>query len=98
MFLAVGEIDALLSMASYRAGLFSYVEPTFLKSRKLEAVGLYHPLLKKPVPNSFSIFDQGALITGSNMSGKSTFLRTVGINVLFSQTICACLAESYVGG
>jgi hypothetical protein len=98
IFLTVGEIDALLSIASYRAGLTSYVEPILEKNRKLQAVGLKHPLLKDPVPNSFSILDEGALITGSNMSGKSTFLRTVGINVLFSQTICACLAESYVGG
>lgn len=98
LFSTVGEIDALYSIASYRAGLSSYVEPTLVKDRKLEAVGLRHPLLKDPVSNSFSTLNQGALITGSNMSGKSTFLRTVGTNVLFSQTICACLAESYVGG
>jgi DNA mismatch repair ATPase MutS len=95
---AVGEIDALISIASYRAGLKSYVEPVLSKSgRFLRVEGVVHPLIEQPVPNSIAIDEGGIILTGSNMSGKSTFLRTIGINALFAQTICTCLAESYRG-
>jgi hypothetical protein len=58
--------------------------------------GLRHPLVERPVPNSVALGPpHGVLVTGSNMSGKSTFLRTVGINVVLAQTINTCLAESY---
>src|SRR5688572_33307366 len=35
------------------------------------------------------------LVTGSNMSGKSTFLRTLGVNAVLAQTINMCLARDY---
>ncbi len=38
---------------------------------------------------------RGVLVTGSNMSGKSTFLRTVGVNAILAQTIDTCLARTY---
>ena len=57
----------------------------------------YHPLLEQPVSNSIEVREQGVLITGSNMSGKSTFLRTVGLNALLGQTIYTCTARAYVG-
>jgi len=55
----------------------------------------YHPLVIDPKKNSFEFNKKGMLITGSNMAGKSTFLRTVGINSLFVQTIFTCLAKEY---
>ena len=42
--------------------------------------------------------DRGVLLTGSNASGKSTFLKTVAINAILAQTIHTCLADSYSGG
>lgn len=57
---------------------------------------LYHPLLEKPVPPyTFEFDNKGALITGSNASGKSTFLRTIGINSIFAQTLYMVLAKDY---
>jgi energy-coupling factor transporter ATP-binding protein EcfA2 len=48
------------------------------------------------VPNSIVIrAGRGVLITGSNMSGKSTFLRTVGVNAILAQTISTALAREY---
>lgn len=97
LFLVVGEIDALQSVASYRASLKSYCTPTFLEERCLKLTDAYHPLLTEPVTNSISVQERGLLVTGSNMSGKSTFLRTVGLNALLAQTIVTCLAKQYEG-
>jgi DNA mismatch repair ATPase MutS len=55
-----------------------------------------HPLVVRAVPNSLVLRPgHGALVTGSNMSGKSTFLRTVGVNAVLAQTINTCLAREY---
>jgi DNA mismatch repair ATPase MutS len=57
---------------------------------------LTHPLVTNAVPNSIALAPpQGVLVTGSNMSGKSTFLRTVGVNVVLAQTVCTTLARAY---
>jgi DNA mismatch repair ATPase MutS len=98
MYLILGEIDALISVASYRDGLNAYVEPEFTQDRHgINIENMKHPLIESAVPNSMEISEGGIIITGSNMSGKSTFLRTFGVNALFSQTIITCLAESYRG-
>lgn len=96
VYTALGELDALIAIASYRTGLDHYVEPRLSKEgRFIAAKELMHPLIDDPIPNSISIEEGGIVLTGSNMSGKSTFLRTIGVNALFAQTICTCLADSY---
>lgn len=54
----------------------------------------YHPLLSDPVLNSIDA-KRGVLITGSNASGKSTFLKMVALNAIFAQTIHTCMAKRY---
>jgi DNA mismatch repair ATPase MutS len=55
-----------------------------------------HPLLGDAVPNSVTLGNpSGMIVTGSNMSGKSTFLRTVGVTTVLAQTIYTCLADTY---
>ena len=85
---AVSHFDALVSMAT-----FHYNEPDATDAELVdadevvyEARGLYHPFLgKKAVRNDFSISDQHYyIITGANMAGKSTFLRSVGINYVLA--------------
>ena len=94
----VGELDALQSVASYREEFPEYIEPTFSdKELFLEINNARHPLLMNPVPNSITIREKGISITGSNMAGKTTFLRTLGVNALLAQTIFTCLATSYTG-
>jgi DNA mismatch repair ATPase MutS len=61
----------------------------------LYAEKIYHPLLNNPVSYIFELNNKGALVTGSNASGKSTYLRTIGVNALFSQTIYIALAKEY---
>jgi DNA mismatch repair ATPase MutS len=92
----IGELDALQSVASYREGLKNYIEPEFSDEDVLfDIKDARHPLLSNPVPNSISIRGKGITITGSNMAGKTTFLRTLGVNAILAQTIYTCLAASY---
>jgi DNA mismatch repair ATPase MutS len=64
------------------------------ESKDMNIVDMYHPLLEKPISNTISI-DSSIAITGSNMSGKSTFLRTVGLSSLFAQSICTSLSKEH---
>jgi len=91
----VGTLDALQSIASLRAEHENWCEPRFT-GESIEATDLRHPLLRDCVPNSLSL-SAGAIITGSNMAGKSTFLRTVGLNALLAQTAFTCFARSWSG-
>ena len=98
IYIIIGRIDAYISIASYISGLNYCTEPNLkLQNDKfqLKVEGLYHPLLEEPVPYTFNFDNKGALITGSNASGKSTFLRTIGINSIFAQTLYTVLAWDY---
>jgi len=59
-----------------------------------EAEGLYHPLLDSPVTNSIRT-NRSVLLTGSNASGKSTFLKAVAMGALLAQTIHTVPAKAY---
>jgi MutS domain V len=93
----VGDVDAALSVASLRAGTTFWTRPTCLTAgAPSDFSGLRHPLVDEAVPNSIALGPPyGVLITGSNMSGKSTFVRTVGVNVILAQTIHTCFASAY---
>jgi hypothetical protein len=94
---AAGDVDAAISVASFRAGRSDWIQPAFRNDDGTsEFNGLRHPLVDDAVPNSIAVQPgRGALVTGSNMSGKSTFLRTVGVNAVLAQTINTCLAREY---
>lgn len=93
----LGRVDAYIALASYKDSLTYFTEPELVKQDRfvLETEDLYHPLLKKPVPYSFKLDNKGVLVTGSNASGKSTYLRAIGINSLFAQTFYTALAKEY---
>jgi len=99
LYRLLGELDAYISIAAYREEVSHWCAPEIVSEKGiLECADIYHPLVDDPVSNSISIAGKGILITGSNMSGKSTFLRTLAINTLFAQTICTCLASRYRTG
>jgi hypothetical protein len=94
---AIGEIDAALSVASWRRERNDWTRPHFRSPGEPARVeNVRHPLLVDAVPNSIVLeAGRGVLVTGSNMSGKSTFLRTVGVTAVLAQTINTCLASRY---
>jgi hypothetical protein len=94
---ATGDVDAALSVSAIRAERTDWIRPRFQPPGAPAAlVDVRHPLISNAVPNSIVLETGcGILITGSNMSGKSTFLRAVGVNVVLAQTINTCFATGY---
>lgn len=102
-FDVMAEFDALNSLAG-----FAYANPNFNfpeisdESFFIESTQLGHPLIpsEKRVNNDFSFHGRGGicLITGSNMSGKSTFLRTLGVNMVLAQSGAPVCADKMIVG
>lgn len=99
-FEAFAEYEALISL-----GIFKFKNPDYIlpeineNSVKFKAEELIHPLLfqTEVVPNNFTI-DQTteiSIITGANMTGKSTFLRAVGINLVLAMAGCPVAAKEF---
>jgi DNA mismatch repair ATPase MutS len=95
VFKFVGHIDMLISIASVRHGAEMYCIPSINKNTsEISAKVMSHPLIENCVTNDISISDKSILLTGSNMSGKTTFMRAVGLNVITALTINTCFAKS----
>ncbi len=86
---ALGELDALTSMATVAFDNPGWCTPDVTPTALVTATDLGHPLLPddRRVANDVEIGPPGTVlvITGSNMSGKSTLLRAVGLNVVLAQ-------------
>lgn len=100
MYDALGEADAFIAVASYRRSLNEWCRPDLAMSSGssdayLRIEGMGHPLLKDPVTNDIEVSAGGVLITGSNASGKSTFLRSVGLCAVLGQSIATVCAKNY---
>ncbi|TXE02541.1 MutS-related protein [Algoriphagus aquimarinus] len=83
----VAYLDFALSIWQLRKSDSSITLPQERDSLQLDGKGMFHPLLSGSIQNSILIDCNGVLITGANMSGKSTFLRIIGLNCLLAQTI-----------
>ena len=94
----ISEMDAMVSMADYRYNHPEANDPTFVESPEIvfEAKNLYHPFLgEKAVKNDFTIQDDNYyIITGANMAGKSTFLRSLGVNYILTMAGMPVFADS----
>ncbi|HET7043022.1 MAG TPA: hypothetical protein VFI13_13475 [Gemmatimonadales bacterium] len=94
----VGEVDVALSVASLRAEPRDWTIPDRSEGPRTRVRGLWHPLVASPVPNDAEMCPgAGAVITGANMSGKSTYLRTVGIAAVLARALGTCPAISWEG-
>ena len=85
----ISEMDAMVSMANFRYNHPEAEEAEFVSGKQeivFEGKNLYHPFLgAKAVKNDFTIKDDNYyIITGANMAGKSTFLRSLGVNYILA--------------
>jgi len=100
-FDVLGETEALSSLAGFGHDNPDYTYPMIEKnSVPLSAENLAHPLIPaiERICNDFHIKNEGflALITGSNMSGKSTFIRTIGINFVLAFSGAPVAATNFI--
>jgi hypothetical protein len=94
-FDALGELDALSSLATIRRDNPGWAEPELSDDPIVRAESLGHPLIAddRRVDNDAEVGPPGSvlLVTGSNMSGKSTLLRAIGLNTVLAQAGgCVC--------
>lgn len=54
-----------------------------------------HPLIDNCVPNDLSLSVKSMIITGSNMSGKTSFIRTIAVNLLLGKVLNTCFAKEF---
>jgi ABC-type multidrug transport system fused ATPase/permease subunit len=100
-FTTIGEVEVLISFASYAFNNIEHVTYPTLSNTvfKIEAQEFGHPLLHSDlrVNNNFSV--NGApsvqIITGANMAGKSTFLRTLAVNLLIAMNGAPVIAKEF---
>ena len=97
LFNYISKLDVAISILSLRIGLPYYSKPNFTTNKNdLAILDVFHPTIPKCVSNSIKVStQQGVLITGSNMSGKTTFIRAVMVNALLSQTLNTSCTKSY---
>jgi hypothetical protein len=96
----LGQVDAMNSLATFAFNNPGYSFPVPVEGEfSLEAKGLGHPLIpqEERVCNAFSLENWHTLVvlTGANMAGKSTFLRTIGINHILAHTGSPVCATDY---
>jgi DNA mismatch repair ATPase MutS len=96
----IGELDALISLGQYAHNNPSYAYPEVLSNEfVMEGMEMGHPLIAEQVlvKNDYAIAQTPKvdLLTGANMAGKSTFLRTVGVNLILGMIGAPVCASRY---
>ncbi len=93
-------MDAFVSLGGYAFNNPEFVYPELSETVILKAKGLGHPAIPPSVRicNDFTINNKGefVIITGANMAGKSTFLRTVGLNLILARLGVPVCASGFV--
>jgi DNA mismatch repair ATPase MutS len=97
LYLEVAEIDVAIAVAWLREERSTCHPELGGDAPALMIDGAIHPLLSSPVANDVELaVDRGLLITGSNMSGKTTYLKTIAVNAICAQSIDVAFARAYV--
>lgn len=98
LFKTVGFLDSMTAAASFRETVDYYCIPKLYhcnnQKPRLSVTDVYHPLIENAVPNSITE-NRCTLITGSNASGKSTFIKSLAVNQILSQTIYTSLSRRF---
>lgn len=96
----VSEFEAFISLGIFAYKNDNYVYPSIVDSiNQTSMVNIFHPLInsKIAIKNNFYITKNNniAIITGANMTGKSTFLRTFGVNLVLAMIGCPVAATEF---
>ncbi|MFM9907974.1 MAG: MutS-related protein [Chitinophagaceae bacterium] len=94
----IGEAESLSSFACFYFNNPDFTIPTVTAKEDLTTISMGHPLIRKEkrITNDISFLEKKfVVLTGSNMSGKSTFLRTLGINLLLARAGSAVCATTF---
>lgn len=95
----VSEFEVLSSFATYAYNNPDFIFPSISENNIIKAKNLSHPLIKKEerIGNDFTIdkLNEYYIVTGANMSGKSTFLRTIAFNQILAQNGMPVCADEY---
>lgn len=97
----MSEIDSLVSISNLYFDFENWNFPSILDKKEIRGKKIGHPLIgERAVRNDYSLSDgkRVTLITGSNMSGKSTFLRTIGLNLLLAYIGAPVYSEEFTCG
>ncbi|MEJ0006460.1 MAG: hypothetical protein WDM77_08880 [Steroidobacteraceae bacterium] len=94
-FQLIGAVDASIAVAAFLGRYPDHCRPSVSESI-LAIEGGYHAFISKPVKNSIRLANRSTLITGSNMTGKTTFIKMVAMNVILGHTLGVCLADEAI--
>jgi DNA mismatch repair ATPase MutS len=99
-FETIGNFEALISFGLYAYKNQDFKYPECSNSLIFQAENISHPLIRKEsrITNNISCKTENnvIIITGANMTGKSTFLRTLGINLVLAMNGCPICADSLI--
>lgn len=93
LWASVGDLEVAIAIANYRLAIQDTCQPVF-RPGPVAADTLVHPLLLDAVANPVN-WRRNTIITGSNASGKSTYVKSVAVNCILAQTINTCTAKSF---
>lgn len=96
MFEILGLLESMIAAASFQTMMPYTCKPELSNKKQVIFKEVYHPMVENPVANSISE-SKPVLLTGSNASGKSTFLKTIALNAILAQEFNFALARSYQG-
>jgi DNA mismatch repair ATPase MutS len=96
VFELVGALDASIAVVSWMERLPAHCKPAITSAPTIQLADAYHPLIAKPVLNSVHLDGSSALVVGTNMAGKTTFIKMVGANIVLGRTLGVCFAASAV--
>jgi len=94
LYESIGELDVAVSSASFCASIPWYCSPHFEEKNSIRIEGGYHPLISDPVSNTV-VLENDCIVTGSNASGKSTFIKMIAVNHILAQSLFICCAKTY---
>jgi len=92
-FQSVGAVDASIAVVSFLERYPAHCRPGVVEAPLLEIENGYHAFIAAPVKNSLRLDGTSVLVTGSNMTGKTTFIKMVAMNAILGHTLGICLAD-----